>query len=644
MEIPKELKNKIFFDKYKIIKNLGKGSFNNVYLLKSIKDNKLYAAKLEERISSTGDLEKEAYFLYTLKNFGIPELITYGHSGKYNILILQLLGKSLKQLFSENTYKIKDLCMSAIQIIDRIKFIHSKYIIHRDIKPENFLIGNPDSSTIYIIDFGLSRKYRSSRTGKHIEYFINKKVPGTIRYLSLNASLGIEQTRRDDLESIAYMLIYLGKGSLPWNHIKVKNEIELSVKTYKLKKFLKLENLCVGLPNELISYIKYVRKLKFDEEPDYNYLKNLFITSLKKLNELNDLCFFWINSDDKIFGKLKPFSMNDVKFKKQKRKSSSRKRLLKKVEESLLNNGKLKKNYSENNINFNVQKYNKENQISKTEHENNGICVKNKNDLNSSKIYQEQTPILTKNKTNYLPDKNNSMFNVKFEKIKPINIDKNQNKFPKNLVNSICLKSLKTQKLISRYQINKNKNNNKINKTQINTPIFKKIVRFSLITNNNDNNYITINTSPKISASKNSQIPISKKYTPLMQRKFIQNNRNRSLISNSFLSNNSWITQKHPREMNLDYIHNIKIKNNDYEYYERNISPNIKFMSNKETLTQSFNLKKNTYLSVINKNISNKSQKYEINYSTLPVQYASSSYNKFNTYHSVLKNDTKGSP
>ena len=188
---------------------------------------------------------------------------------------------------------MKDMCMVAIQIMDRIKFIHSKNIIHQDIKPENFLVGNPNTSLIYIIDFGLSKKYRSSRTNKHIKFSNNKLFNGTFNYSSINSMKGIEMTRRDDLESIGYMLIYLIKGKLPWSDYLNKALGERFEIIYNIKKNISNEVLCKDLPKEMCEYMDYVKSLKFDEEPNYNYLKKLFISILDNMNEKYDLNFSW---------------------------------------------------------------------------------------------------------------------------------------------------------------------------------------------------------------------------------------------------------------------------------------------------------------------------------------------------------------
>ncbi|ESQ40253.1 hypothetical protein EUTSA_v10015880mg, partial [Eutrema salsugineum] len=154
-------------------------------------------------------------------------------------------------------YGVEDrVLMLADQMINRLEFIHSKSYLHRDVKPENFLMGNSGSrqaDQVYIIDFGLAKKYRDSSTHRHITYRENKTLTGTPSYASLNTHLGIEQSRRDDMESLGYVLIYFLKGSLPWQGLKAAA-------------------LCRGHPTEFASYFHYCRSLRFDDKPDYAYL------------------------------------------------------------------------------------------------------------------------------------------------------------------------------------------------------------------------------------------------------------------------------------------------------------------------------------------------------------------------------------
>jgi len=297
----------IIFNKYKLQKLLNKSDYSDVYRGINIKTKELVIIKLDNRKSIYNLLESEAYYLIYLKGFGIPNIISYGKSGKFNILIEELLGPSLHDILKlrkiNKKFPIKDTCMFALQALDRLEYIHSKYIIHQDIKPHNFLIGKKDPKVIYLIDFGLAKKYRSSRTGKHIHFKNTGKLFGSLTYTSVNANAGYEQSRRDDLESLGYMLVFIATNHLPWKKKNIMKNIEEINNTreeiYKMKKALMPEKICEGLPEEFIDYLKYCRKLEFEQEPDYNYLKSLFSLILIKENQKNDLKFVWISKKEK---------------------------------------------------------------------------------------------------------------------------------------------------------------------------------------------------------------------------------------------------------------------------------------------------------------------------------------------------------
>ena len=290
-----DLKSKVLFGKYRLDKIIGKGSFGSVFHGTNIKDNSEVAIKLESKNSKDHLLELECSYLLLLKGYGIPDVKSYGRSGQFYALVLELLGINLRELKNlKKDFSIKDVLMLAIQIIDRIEYVHSKYIVHRDIKPENFLLGYKNNSTIYIIDFGISKKYRSSRTGKHIRYSKTGKLFGTIRYCTYNATRGLEQSRRDDLESIGHMLIFLAKGYLPWINIKGSDKKKTYFKILNLKKNTSPEILCKNLPNEFLEYMNYCKKLKFEEKPDYEYLKGLLQKVADKNNiDINAVKYDW---------------------------------------------------------------------------------------------------------------------------------------------------------------------------------------------------------------------------------------------------------------------------------------------------------------------------------------------------------------
>ena len=293
--------NPIVFKKYKVKKKLGEGAFGEVYLGQAIENNAYVALKVESRKIPKPVLESEAFLLYSIAGLGIPEVKSFGKVKNYTVLVEPLLGKSLFDIFAENHKEMpmEDVCLIGKQVIDRIQWIHSKYIVHRDIKPDNFLIGKKDPNVIYIIDFGLSKKYRSSTTNKHIRFGFTGKLTGTVRFASANALRGGEQSRRDDIESIGYMLVYFMKKRLPWQGVTGAKKMERYLKIYKMKKNTSPEELCSGLPPEMTEYIKYAKKLEFEQQPDYKYLKKLFSRMLKRIHNTNDqLVFSWIKLTD----------------------------------------------------------------------------------------------------------------------------------------------------------------------------------------------------------------------------------------------------------------------------------------------------------------------------------------------------------
>ena len=223
---------------------------------------------------------------------------------------MELCGQSLENLFQaqNKSFSIKTACMLGIQMIDRIEYVHSRKLIHRDIKPDNFVIGRGQKSHIvYVLDFGLSKKFYSVSHHCHIPFIKGKKLTGTARYASINALSGFEQSRRDDLESIGYILMYFIRGSLPWQGLKINKKEDRYKKICEKKIETSAKDLCAGFPSEFETFVQYTRNLQFTELPNYNYLRGLLKTILKKNGQSYDFDYDWcttkphIKPDDPIY-------------------------------------------------------------------------------------------------------------------------------------------------------------------------------------------------------------------------------------------------------------------------------------------------------------------------------------------------------
>ena len=356
--------NKIFFKKYKAIKLIAEGSFGSIYEGIDIKTRNRVAIKLEDRIKFNL-LEKEAYNLYTLKGYGIIEILSFGRNQNYNIMVQPLLGDSLYKLFlkCKKKFTLKDICLIGLQCLERIEWIHIKNIIHRDIKPDNFLMGIKDPRIIYLIDFGLSKKYRSERTSKHILFALTKKLTGTARYASINALKGFELSRRDDLESFCYMIIFFLIKKLPWQGVKAQTQAKRNRKICELKEDFNIYEHKNSIPNEFIKIFKYIKRLKFDEEPDYKMIRNAFKKILSDINYKENETFSWIK-DKKVLSLKKSSDIH-------RRKASSKKRIMDKIskleEESTNRGNKNQTFFSDNSMSNNQSVNNKANNIRNTD-------------------------------------------------------------------------------------------------------------------------------------------------------------------------------------------------------------------------------------------------------------------------------------
>ncbi|KAL6200124.1 hypothetical protein ACLB2K_029906 [Fragaria x ananassa] len=184
--------------------------------------------------------------------------------------------------------------MLAEQMITRVEYLHSKGFLHRDIKPDNYLMGlGREANQVYIVDFGLAKRFRNPTTNRHIAYRENKSLTGTPRYASCNTHLGINQSRRDDLESLGYVLLYFLRGSLPWQGLKAATKKQKYEKICNKKLSTPIEVLCKSHPVEFASYFHYCHSLTFDQRPDYAFLMRLFRDLFKRQGFEFDYVFDW---------------------------------------------------------------------------------------------------------------------------------------------------------------------------------------------------------------------------------------------------------------------------------------------------------------------------------------------------------------
>ena len=279
-------------NKYRITKYINSGSFGDVFEAKHKETGKLVALKIpiknDERDGTKSLLEEaRVYKDIADPDRGVVDMKVVSYKDK-RVIAMDLLGPSLETLLTKHKkFGMKTITLLVIKILDVMKHIHSCGYIHRDIKPDNFATGFDDNEKIYCIDFGLSKKY-INKNGDHLPFSDKRRFCGTCRYASIASHMNWEQSRKDDLESVAYMLIYMYKGKLPWQKIKHKEKREKYRLVGERKVSTTPEELCSGMSKEFLIFLKYVRNLDFDEKPHYSALKKMFVRLYESMRYKND--------------------------------------------------------------------------------------------------------------------------------------------------------------------------------------------------------------------------------------------------------------------------------------------------------------------------------------------------------------------
>jgi serine/threonine protein kinase len=295
---------KVINRRFKILTAVGSGSFGKVFMALDQETREYMAVKVEEN-KKDDKLRMESKILQSLNNQvkkkqGIPMMHWFGTDSNFsniNFMVTDMLGPNLEDLLKvcSGKFSMKTVLMIAENCLNLLEYVHERHYIHRDVKPENFLTGIGNMShVIHLVDYGLSQRYRDPNTLCHTTFKENRAIVGTARYLSVNGHYGIEGSRRDDLESLGYMLVYLLNGTLPWKNINDNpNKQDKYIKIGEKKVKTLVESYCKNLPDEFAIYLNYSRSLLFDEKPDYVFLRKLFEDLFNREHYVKDYAYDW---------------------------------------------------------------------------------------------------------------------------------------------------------------------------------------------------------------------------------------------------------------------------------------------------------------------------------------------------------------
>ena len=425
------LLNDIFFGKYKTVKKLGEGSFGKVY--KAEYNGEYFAVKFESRSRTKSLLEQEATIMTYLQGPNIPYIVSNGYSGEYNLLVMQLMDKSLEDILHiRKTFSIKTTAMIVFQLIGVLHFIHDKNIIHRDVKPDNCVMGSAElNENLYLIDFGLAKKYRSSRTLKQYPQTRKKRLTGTARYASIHALEGYEQSRRDDMESVGYIMAYLLRGGLPWQGLKLKSKENKYKNILEKKKEITSQELFKGFPNEFPEILEYTKNLGYEQEPEYEMLRNKLMALCKRLNYNFDFIYDWTTDRDltkrknkKNLTSMKTQSTLSTKNVKKTSKSKKKEKYVENIPDGQLDKNKKNKDKDKNKEKSNKNETDTKNDKNESDNHKN---EDNKNDINDKKEEKKKEEIKINMEGKKEHEKNQVVKNVDENKDNIIKEDENEN-------------------------------------------------------------------------------------------------------------------------------------------------------------------------------------------------------------------------
>jgi serine/threonine protein kinase len=286
-------------DRYRVLTLINSGGFGTIHAGEDVQTHEEIAIKIESAHAPNPQLRAEAD-VYSILNGGVavPRFHWFGPVGDQIWLVIDRLPISLESLFQQCqfTFSLKTILMLADQMLSAIQFVHEKGILHRDIKPENFMFGGGSRrKQLFLIDYGLAKRYRDPESRDHIQFCRRSQICGTATYSSLNSLRGYESSRRDDLESIAYCLVYFVRGTLPWLNLEVGTMEEKFRRVTEIKAAISIAELCSGIPPAFACFFHAVRALGFAEEPQYALYRQWFRDLFLEKQFVFDGCYDWMN-------------------------------------------------------------------------------------------------------------------------------------------------------------------------------------------------------------------------------------------------------------------------------------------------------------------------------------------------------------